>query len=91
MEPQAHRPIYSRWLKKYPAIVRDLEHRHEVYNAQLRDVKKQEADGSAIVFYTPEVEEMGTYSTDQKLAMMLYKSGMYDCEQRVSEIKEFLK
>ena len=91
MKPQGHKLIYDRWLRDYPEIIRCLDHRHEVYNAQLDEVKRLEDEGRAIVFYTPEVEEMSTYSTDPKLAMMLYKSGLYDCGQRAEEIKEFLK
>lgn len=90
MKPQGHKIIYDRWLRKYPEIIKALDHRHEVYNAQLNEVKRLQDEGGALIFCTPEVEEMGTYSTDPKLAMMLYKSGLYDCAQRVKEIKEFL-
>ena len=91
MKPQGHKRIYDRWLRKYPAIIRDLDHRHEMYNAQFNEMLKLESEGRAKVFYTPNMEDMGTYSTDKKIAMMLYKSGLYDSKQRTDEIKEFLK
>lgn len=91
MTPEAHKPLYRRVLKKYPSVVQTLNHRHEIYNSQMEEILRWETVGKARIFYTPNLESMGTYSTDPKIATMLYKSGIYDAEKRVSEIKEFLK
>ncbi len=91
MTPQSHKGVYDRWLKQHPAVIRAIDHRHEIYNAQLRQIAEHEAAGRAMIFYIPDVEDMSTYSTDPKIAMMLYKSGLYDCTQKMDEIKEFLK
>ena len=90
MEPQAHKLLYKRWLRGYPSVIHILNHRHEVYNAQMDEVLKWEKEGKAKIFYTPDMEDMGTYSTDPKIAMMLYKSGLYDGGKRIDEIKEFI-
>ena len=91
MTPEAHKPLYRRVLKKYPSVVQTLNHRHEIYNSQMEEILRWETGGKARIFYTPNLESMVTYSTDPKIATMLYKSGIYDAEKRVSEIKEFLK
>lgn len=90
MKPQAHKRLYRRWLKDHPSVVHILNHRHEMYNAQMDEILKWADEGRAKIFYTPNLEDMGTYTTNPKIAMMLYKSGMYDGENRSKEIKEFL-
>lgn len=91
MERQGHKPIYHKVLEQYPEVIRAIDHRHERYNAQFQEVKKYEAEGRAKVFSTPKMDDMGTYSTDPKIAVMLYKSGLYDCQTKANEIKEFLR
>ncbi|MCR5396439.1 MAG: patatin family protein [Lachnospiraceae bacterium] len=91
MEPQGHRRIYSRVLRKSPNIVNDLNHRHEVYNAQLRQVLQMEKEGKAMVYFTPKLEKMSTYSIDTTVAEMLYQSGLYDAKESMDRLKEFLK
>ena len=91
MTPQAHKPLYKRWLRRYPSVIHILNHRHEMYNVQMDEIIKWEKEGRAFIFYTPDLSDMGTYSTDPKIANMLYKSGLYDSQQRIDELKEFLK
>lgn len=91
MEPQGHRGLYSRMLRHSPNIIKDLNHRHEVYNAQLHQVRQMEKEGKAMVYYTPKIEKMSTYSIDTTIAEMLYESGLYDAKESMDRLKEFLK
>ncbi|MCR5545382.1 MAG: patatin family protein [Lachnospiraceae bacterium] len=91
MEPQGYRRVYSRVLRNSPNIIKDLNHRHEVYNAQLKQVLKMEQEGKAVVYYTPKIEKMSTYSVDSAIAEMLYDSGIYDAKESMDGLKEFLK
>ena len=90
MEPQGHRHVYSRVLRKEPKIVHALNHRHEVYNAQLDEVIKLEKEGKAFVYYTPNLDKMSTYSVDTVIAKALYDSGIYDGRESMAALKEFL-
>ena len=91
MEPQGHKLAYSRLLRNKPSIVNALNHRHEVYNAQLNQVVSMEREGKAMIFYTPKFDKMSTYSIDSTIAKMLYDSGLYDAQQSMERLKEFLK
>lgn len=90
LEPQGHKRVYSRVLRKEPKVIHALNHRHEVYNAQLDEVLKLEKVGKAFVFYTPNMEKMSTYSIDSVIAKALYDSGVYDGRESVEALKEFL-
>ena len=91
MEPQGHRTAYTRILRNSPKIIHDLNHRHEVYNAQLDEVLRMEKEGKAFVYYTPNIEKMSTYSIDTAVAEALYSSGFYDGQKSAQRLKEFLK
>ena len=91
MEPQGHKLAYSRLLRNKPNIVNALNHRHEVYNAQLNKVVSMEREGKAMIFYTPKIDKMSTYSIDSTIAKMLYDSGLYDARESMERLKEFLK
>lgn len=91
LEPQGHRGVYTRVLRKKPNVIHALDHRHEVYNAQMAEVLKLEKEGRAFVYYTPAVDKMSTYSIDTVIAKALYDSGVYDGQQSVEALKEFLK
>lgn len=90
MEPQGHKRAYSVALRKYPEIISALDHRHQVYAAQQKEVLSMEKEGGCMVFCPPKLDAMGTYSVDAKLAEMLYQSGLYDGREAKEDIKEFL-
>ena len=90
MEPQGQKAAYTLALHRYPKIVSALDHRHEVYNAQLDEVHRLEEEGRCMVFCPPNIASMGTYSVDTKLAEMLYKSGLYDYNESAQTLKDFI-
>ncbi|MCR4674557.1 MAG: patatin family protein [Lachnospiraceae bacterium] len=91
MEPQSYKSVYKRVLRNSPKIIQDLNHRHEVYNAQLKKVLEMEKEGKAMVYYTPKIEKMSTYSVDSVLAESLYNTGLYDARETMDKLKEFMQ
>lgn len=91
MKPQGGKIAYTLGLKhKYPKIVEDLNHRHEVYNRQMDMVDTLEKEGKVMTFCPSADIKIGTYTTDPAVMMQLYDNGIADAQKQMSQIKEFL-
>ena len=91
MKPQGGKIAYTLGLKhKYPKIVEDLNHRHEVYNRQMDMVDTLEKEGKVMTFCPSADIKIGTYTTDPAVMMQLYDNGIADAQKQKSQIKEFL-
>ena len=91
MKPQGGKIVYTLGLKhKYPKIVEDLNHRHEVYNRQMDMVDTLEKEGKVMTFCPSADIKIGTYTTDPAVMMQLYDNGIADAQKQMSQIKEFL-
>lgn len=89
-EPQKMHFLYSRLCRKYPRIVEAIEHRHIVYNENLKQVFALEKKGVAFIFAPSETIQVGTYSMDEKAELRLYDLGIKDFKNRQKELKQFL-
>ncbi|MBE5897832.1 MAG: patatin family protein [Lachnospiraceae bacterium] len=91
MKPQGGRVAYTAALRrKYPKIVKDLNHRHEKYNAQMDMVESLQAKGQVYCFNPRADIEIGTYTTEPAVMMKLYDNGVEDATQNINRLKDFL-
>lgn len=90
-QPEAHRVIYTLALRKYPAIIYRLNHRHEFYNRQITKIRQMRDEGKVLTFSPRADIEVSTYKVDQDVMEELYANGREDAERRVDELKEFLR
>lgn len=90
MKPQAHRPIYTAALLRYPAIIYRLNHRHEFYNREITKVRQMRDAGKVLTFSPSASIKVSTYKVDQDVMERLYANGRADAQARVDELRSFL-
>lgn len=90
-QPEGHRVIYTLALRKYPAIIYRLNHRHEFYNRQITKIRQMRDEGKVLTFSPRADIEVSTYKVDQDVMEELYENGREDAGRRVDELKEFLR
>lgn len=78
-------------LKKYPAILKDLETRAEDYNSQMEEVEKAAKDGKILAIYPPEALNIGAAEKKQEELLRVYRIGEETAKEKLPGIKEFLK
>ena len=76
--PASMRPVYHHLYRDYPAMIRAIERRHEIYNDTLRLIRKLERQGRAIVIAPPSPVKTGRFEREMKKLMPLYRQGMLD-------------
>lgn len=89
-QPEGHRSIYSRMLRKFPATIDALDHRHIMYRKCIADLKEYETAGKAFVFAPTKHMKMSTFSKDPKLERKLYDLGISDFQECYDALKKFL-
>ncbi len=84
-------PLIRLKYHKYPGLVYAMEHRHEMYNKQLKGVRKREKEGRAFVIRPP--EELNISRTESNPAELerVYQIGRAEARKRLPELKKFLQ
>lgn len=81
-----------RWrLRSYPNIVKTMEERHLMYNRELDYVKEAERKGDTLVIRPHEALPIGHVSHNPSEMKRVYDMGRHVGEERISEIKLFLR
>ena len=78
--------LYRAMLRKYPNMAACCAHRHEVYNAQLRALRKLEEQGTALVI-RPGALRVETMTRDREILWEAYHEG----EKKTGEILPALR
>ncbi len=76
--------------RKYPAFVRTLEKRHEMYNVQVRAVADMEADGSAFVIRPQQPLTIGRMEHDPDKVQQAYEQGRADAQAAMADLQAWL-
>ena len=84
-------PLFRQFLRKYPAVVRAMEHRHEMYNRQMDEIAELEKEGKALVIRPRESLGIGRTEKNPEELERVYQLGRTEAERRFGEIKEFLR
>lgn len=76
--------------RKYPAFVRTLERRHEMYNAQLAQVEAQARTGDAFVIRPSAALQIGRLENDPEKVQQVYDRGRADAEAALPALQAWL-
>ncbi len=75
------------FLRKIPKIREAMERRHEMYNRQMDELDRMEADGTALVIRPPEPLEIGHTEKNPEELERVYRTGRREAERRLEEIR----
>ena len=78
-------------LRRYPNIVRAMERRHLLYNAQTEDIRRQEEAGRVLVIRPPEALGISRTENDPEELERVYRIGRQEGERRLAEVRAFLE
>ena len=76
--------------RKYPAFVKAMERRHQVYNETLAYIERREREGKLLVIQPREELPVRRVEKDPKRLREAYGLGRTEAESRLSEIRQFL-
>ena len=77
--------------RKYPAFVRTLERRHEMYNEQLAQIGQMEAEGSVFVIRPEKPLEIGRLESDPEKVQRVYEQGCADARAALAALRAWLE
>ncbi len=83
-------PGMKLFLRRYPKILEAMERRHGMYNRQMEELDRIEAEHTALVIRPP--ESLGIGHTEKKPEELerVYRIGRLEAEKRLSEIREYI-
>ncbi len=84
-------PLAKISLRKYPKMVEVLADRHNMYNKQMDELDAIEDSGKSIVIRPPESLGIGRTEKDPNELERVYQVGRKVAEERLEEIKEYLR
>ncbi len=80
-------PLMKLLLRGMPKISEAMERRHEMYNRQMDELDRMEADGSALVIRPPEDLRIGHRERNPEELERVYRIGRRETEKRLPEIR----
>lgn len=84
-------PAFHLFSRRYPAIVRAMSRRHQMYNAQLDYLQQEEQAGRILLIYPPDPLPIGRTEQNAEKMKYVYRLGREMGERRLAEIREFLQ
>ncbi len=87
--PNRLMPLIRRSLRHYPNIITTMEHRHEMYNAQLAFIKKEVERGNTLAIYPKEKLPIGHISHKPEEMQRVYDIGRETGKGYLEEIVRF--
>ncbi len=82
-------PVMKIALKKYPALIHDMETRHIYYNRELARVETEAAEGKIMLIRPFKDLKVGRTEKDPAKIRQLYNLGRSDTLSQLKSIKEF--
>lgn len=90
-KPNKASRIVKMQYRKYPNLIKAVEERHLMYNAQLRYVKDAEKSGNTFVIKPDSVLSIGRIEHNPDNLKRVYEIGRSLMEKQLPKLKEFLK
>lgn len=90
-QPESFRPVYRRQLREYPAMIDALDHRHELYNRTLEEIRALEAQKTALVIAPQTPPGVSRFERNKQKLLDLYERGRADALRLMPEIRAFAK
>ena len=88
--PEKHRGLYHRLLNRYPALIHNLDIRHERYNAVLEASKRLEEHGHALILAPHEELPITTYTKVPRQLQGLYDTALSEYEMDREKLLDFI-
>ena len=89
--PAAGLPVIRFLLRRYPKAAEAMAERHRMYNRQMDELDRREADGRALVLRPPEPLAIGHTEKRPGELERVYHIGVREAERRIREIQAFLE
>lgn len=83
-------PLFHLVMRKYPAIIKAMDRRHEMYNDELDYIAEQERLGNTLVICPDEPLNIGRTATDEAKMRRTYELGRLAGAQYLDKIKSFI-
>ena len=84
-------PLMKLFLRRIPKIREAMEHRHEMYNRQMDELDRMEAEKAALVIRPPEDLRIGHTEKNPEELERVYQIGRKEAERRLQEIRQWLR
>ncbi len=84
-------PLIRLTMRKYPAVVKAMSLRHEMYNRQMEEIKEREQSSSSFVIRPPEPLGISRTEKDPNELERVYQLGREEAEVALPDIKLFLE
>ena len=84
-------PVMRILLRQLPKIWEAMEHRHEMYNRQMDELDRMEAEKAALVIRPPEDLKIGHTEKNPDELERVYRIGRKEAEKRLQEIRQWLR
>ena len=78
-------------MKKYPELCKTMNIRHIRYNEQVKEIENKEKEGSVLIICPPEPLGFSRITKDRDKLNEAYQIGRKTAEERIEDIKTFLK
>jgi predicted patatin/cPLA2 family phospholipase len=89
-KPIAVLPIIKVKYRMYPKFIKAMANRHNMYNKQLKYVRKSEEEGRTFVFAPPEKLPVGRMEHDANKILETYRIGRRVANENLEKLKEFM-
>ena len=77
-------------LRRYPKLCEAMEHRHEMYNREMEDLDRMEAEKTALVIRPPEALGIRHTTKDPDELERVYQIGRKEAEKRLPDVRRWL-
>lgn len=83
-------PLFHLFMRRYPAIIQAMGRRHEMYNAQLDYLQREEQAGRILLIYPEQTLPIGRTEQNADKIRRVYQMGRLAAEQKLHDIQAFL-
>jgi len=90
-KPTGGMPLFRWAMRKYPKIIECLEHRHEMYNAQLEYVEAEARAGRILLIAPPDKLPIGRIEMNAAKLKHIHRIGLETADAMQQQILDFLK
>ena len=75
--------------RRYPELIRAMDERYLMYNEEMDEIERLEAEGKAFV-YRPSGKIVSKTETDREELLAFYGQGYRLADERMEDLKRFL-
>ena len=90
-KPASGLAVMKLFLRRYPRIIEAMAVRHEMYNRQMDELDRMEAEKSALIIRPPEDLRIGHTEKNPAELERVYRIGRKEAEKRLAEIRQWLR